>query len=417
MRRGISDRFIPFLVVVVAFAGSHLLAARPAEAATCAGAEGAAIYLWGFPRLMADKPPFFYYTPEKDGNAPFEVTAFVGCGGTTTYRATYDTPPGSPNPADAGDYERVTGRPEFYAPQDHAVITRTFQVPIHDDAALEPLAETVSVELSELSSGADPGTPMKAPLYIVDDEGPERVRFVTSSMTVGEAAGVVRIPVLRAGALDGGVSFSVSPASDVTPTSGNVQLAPDGRFGIVSLNVADDSQSEPVETLSVSLSGGAVEGGPFSLNVTDNDGGSGGDTIAPHAWFDHPRHGVRYSRDDPLLHSIELLATDNSGRTAITGARAALRKKLKAGGCRWWSGTRWQAGACSSVEWFALTTRLADGAREVFVYTALPHFAPSIGHDARTRNYRVYGRATDDSGNTSPLVTGDSRNTFEVTRA
>jgi len=414
MRRGIIERSGACIAVVVAFfAGKLLLEPSPARAATC---EGASIYLWGFPSLTADKPPFLYYTPEKDGNTPFEVTAFVGCGGTTTYRATYDTPPGSPNPADAGDYERVTGRPEFYAPQDHAVITKTFQVPIHDDAALEPLAETVSIELSELSSGADPGTPSKAPLYIVDDEGPERVRFVTSSMTVGEAAGVVRIPILRAGAMDGGVSFSVSPASDVTPTSGNVQLAPDGRFGIVSLNVADDSQSEAVETLSVSLSGAAVEGGTFSLTITDNDGGSGGDTIAPHAWFDHPRHDSRYSRDDPRLDSIDLFVTDDSGRTAIASARAALRKKLKAGGCRWWNGSRWQPGACSSVEWFALSTHLADGAREVFIHTTMPAFAASVGPAAPVRNYRVYGRATDDSGNTSSLVTGDSRNTFEVTR-
>ncbi len=140
------------------------------------------------------------------------------------------------------------------------------------------------------------------------------------------------------------------------------------------------------------------------------------DLEAPRAWFHHPKHGKRYAKGSFNADTVHVFAKDNAGRRAIdsTGTVLAMRKKMTNGSCRWWKGGAWRTGTCASPKWFVLTTRYWDAGRWFYPYDDYPSLRPSVR--TRIAKYTVFTRSTDRTGNRSRLVTGESRNSFEVRR-
>lgn len=119
------------------------------------------------------------------------------------------------------------------------------------------------------------------------------LQFSSSSYSAGEGAGTATITATRTGGSTGavGVSYSTSDGTaasgtDYNTASGTLNWA-DGDTADKTFNVTiiDDGDTEPDETVTLTLSGpsgGASLGSPStaSLTITDNDGG-GGDPEVP----------------------------------------------------------------------------------------------------------------------------------------
>lgn len=423
MRTLIPARLAVLLAVPLALLG------MPSPAAAC---EQRTFSIQLTNLVVNDVTPFYYAEEGDDAGPEFVVAALGGvCPPDEGGQVDYDTPPSGTNPAEAspvevlGDYQRTSGFSTFAA---NGVSRDEVDVPLHDDTTAEDTAaETFTVQLSNARGlGATMGTPSSAPFFIVDEEGPHRARFVAGAATVFENREVfeseaLRIPVLRAGPEGGSVTFSVNAPNDasegeVVPQNGEVQFREDGRLGFVRVSVDDDQIDEPNEVFTISLGVGGDAPATFELTVDDNDlpGGGDEDDVAPVAWFHHPRHGETYRQGSFGADSIHLFVREEPlhSSSRIAWGKIALRKKMRSGACKWWKNGGWRAGACGVQKWVGVGTHFNDGGRELFIYTAYPSLTPSIG--TRVRNYTVFGRGSDISGNRSPLRVGDNISTFEV---
>jgi hypothetical protein len=415
----ISRSAVARLSTALAVVAGLLFIASPAAAHRCAG-SASSLSLRGFAQ---PQQPYFYFTPEHQ-NGTFVVGGAIDRGNAF---ASYDTPPGSPLPATAGaDYTRVNGTIQFENNvNDCLAVQQSRQVPVTNDSVVDAAGVEellVDIDVQNASSGVS-----LVPMYILDDEGSIRARFpepAQSSISEpqGSSGGTTKVPVLRGGSGPGSVTFSINdPGNDVSPDSGTVNFS-DG-FGQITISVTNDTVDEPNETVQITLSGSGgatVEGdNTFSLTILDNDsGGGGGDTLAPNAWFHHPKHGERYRRGVFGADTLHLFAAERPthipGRLA--NGRLGLRKKLTSGNCRWWRAGSWRSGPCGSIQWLNPTEFIPEytNAKSLYTYTQYPSLRPSVG--TNIRNYTVFGKVQDVDGNVSPLQRGDNKNTFEVTR-
>jgi len=380
--------------------------------------------------VISDVGPFYYSEEGANDSAPEFAISAVGqvCPPDESGQVDYNTSGGTATASPVallGDYQAASGTATFATNNDRR---EEVQVTMHEDSVAEAgVAETFNVSLSNVRGlGANPGSPMTAPFFIVDDEGDHRARFVFGSTSVQENREVfdpdpIKIPVLRAGPASGQITFSVSPSNgEVTPTDGTVDFRPDGRMGFVEVRVHDDDLDEPNEDFTIHLDGPAIEGGTFRLTVDDNDlpGGGDEDQIAPKVWFHHPKHGERYRKGSFGADSIHTFVTERPDHAPIRidWAEVALRKQNRNGNCRWWHAGSWVADACSERRWFRVSNRV-NGFTEskvLFIFENYPSLQPSMG--TRIRNYTVFTRAADVAGNLSRLEVGDNVATFEVTR-
>ncbi len=168
--------------------------------------------------------------------------------------------------------------------------TRSFQVPILDDAQTEN-DETINVALSNPTGGAGLATPSNSTLTIGDDDdsapAPGELGFVSSQFNAGEAQGTHTVTVQRTGGTDGavGVDYATSDGSaldgsDYTVVSGTLQWN-DGEGGTKNFDVTllDDDQAENSESVNLALSnpsGGATLGtSSATLEIADDDASDG----------------------------------------------------------------------------------------------------------------------------------------------
>lgn len=416
MRRGIKRSAVG--ATALAVVSALMFAASPATAARRCAGGASSLSLRSFAQATQ---PYFYFTPES-GDGTFVVGGAIDRGNAF---ASYTTPSGSPLGATPGsDYTSVSGTITFENDvNDCLAVQESRDVPVTNDSQIDAggVEELiVSIQVQNASAGVT-----QAPMYIVDDEGPVRVRMpepaqLSISEPLGSGSSTARIPVLRAGSGGGTVTWSINdPGNDVSPDSGTLGT---GIFQQIQLSITNDTADEPNETLTLTLSAQSpaqVEGdNTFSLTILDTDsgggGGGGGDNVPPDAWFHHPKHNRTYGFNTFLANTIHLFATDNEGEPNITGGQLAIRKKMNGGACKWWKGGRWRNGGCTRPKWIGLGSGFDDGTRRFWAYARYPTLAPSVG--TRIRNYQVLGRAFDTDGNRSPLETGDNRNTFEITR-
>ena len=172
-------------------------------------------------------------------------------------------------------------------PADQTTVTVT--VPTDDDQVDEPDAALTLT----LDDGADYdlGTPSQATVTVRDNDG-------TPELTVADASApesddlVFLLALSPAGADEISVQYAITPdtaqAADYTgPTTGTVTFAAGETAQEVVLDLVDDSEDEPEETVTLTLSGlagpASIGDGEATGTITDNDGrpvvtvGSGGD--------------------------------------------------------------------------------------------------------------------------------------------
>ncbi len=209
-------------------------------------------------------------------------------------------------------------------PADQTTVTVT--VPTDDDQVDEPDA----VLTLTLDDGADYdlGTPSQATVTVRDNDG-------TPELTVADASApesddlVFLLALSPAGADEISVQYAITPdtaqAADYTgPTTGTVTFAAGETAKEVVLDLVDDSEDEPEETVTLTLSGlagpASIGDGEATGTITDNDGlpvvtvGSGGDvTEGEEAEFILKRVGE-------MTAELEVTFTVTGGDAVLSGA-------------------------------------------------------------------------------------------------
>jgi Zn-dependent metalloprotease len=158
----------------------------------------------------------------------------------------------------------------------------TVPIPITDDSTVES-DETVSLSLSDPSTGAALGDPHAATLTILDNDV-ATLAFSAVSYSVGEAGPAASITVTRSRNTSSDVSVhfattasgTAQAGSDYTSVSQDVSFSPGDNEETVSIPITDDSLIENSETVSLALSGPSAEahlGSPSAatLTIVDND--------------------------------------------------------------------------------------------------------------------------------------------------
>jgi hypothetical protein len=180
------------------------------------------------------------------------------------------------------DYAATSGTLNFAAGE----ASKNFLVVILNDSTVEP-DETFNVTLSNPTNGASLGNPTTVPVAIVNDDVPPQpqstVQFSPATATVGEGAGTVTLTVARTGDTSGAGSVgyftsdsSASGSLDYNGASGTLSFAAGETSKTINVTVLEDTQPEPSETFTVTLSSpsnGVTVGGNSTavVTITDND--------------------------------------------------------------------------------------------------------------------------------------------------
>jgi Calx-beta domain len=292
---------------------------------------------------------------------------------------------------------------------------RDVPVPIIDNAD-EPVVESARVSLSHPVGGqlADPST---APIYIVDDEGANRVGLDGFPYAQSETYASVQIPVFRAGPASGvsTVSYEVAqgpdapatPGEDFSPATGQVTFGHERRYELISFSIANDEVSEPPETIRITVTGADVPGGSSSTTFTilDNE-----ENERPSSRIHHPRHKWRYKKSDYRIREVHVFTADTGG-SGVVGAQFGLRRTKKNGSCQWLTTGGWQAKDCQNKTWVEMKH---DPAADLF-FLRLKQLKSSV--DTRIKSYTAFSRAIDGAGNVErDFAQKRNDNTFEVKR-
>lgn len=145
--------------------------------------------------------------------------------------------------------------------------TALFQVPVIDDAAVEPL-ETVELLLSNPASAFPAGNVSidgpSANLAIVDDDfASGQITLTATNIVVGEQAGAAVITVVRGGGASGAVSVNFSagvaaqnpatPGADFILTNGQLVFGPGQTVKTFTVPILDDTLVEGPENIQITL--------------------------------------------------------------------------------------------------------------------------------------------------------------------
>lgn len=127
--------------------------------------------------------------------------------------------------------------------------------------------------------------------------------------------------------------------------------------------------------------------GAINLGEADctNPGGGGTDTDVPSSKITAPKHKTAITVSE--ARNFQGTAKDQGG--SISKVEIALRQKRK-DGCRWWNGSSFVAGGCSSRVFV-----MATGDKK-WSYTLSKNLKRT---GDRVRHYTLYSRATDGAGN------------------
>jgi hypothetical protein len=171
---------------------------------------------------------------------------------------------------------------------------------------------------------------------------------------------------------------------------------------LIPIQVIDDAEQEPKETVDVSISGDGVED-PKSVTftITDNEEG-----FPPSSRLHHPRQHWKYAASDYRIREVHVF-TEDTGGAGVIAAEFALRRNMKDKSCAWFTGKKFKKGKCDHVRWLKTGQYETD-----FYYIKVPELTPSVGS---IRDYTAYSRAIDGAHNIeATLEVGRNDNTFEV---
>ncbi len=218
-----------------------------------------------------------YSVPESSGSATITVTKTGSDAATIAYATENGT-------ATAGqDYTATSGTLNFGASE----TSKTFSVPILDDAAIEG-NETFHVVLSIPAGATTPvalGSPSRVEATIMDDDTVQ-ASFASAAASVGEAVGTANARVNFAPALASDITLSYALSGSaargndygitgVTSNTGTLDVASGATSATIPITITDDSVVEGSETIILTLQDGTgySVGSPngHTLTITDND--------------------------------------------------------------------------------------------------------------------------------------------------
>ena len=218
------------------------------------------------------------YSVNEDGGVDATITVARVGGSNGAASVGYVSADGALNPATAGvDYTAVSGTLNWV---DGDAASKTFTIPVVNDADIEVPNETVDLTLSGFVGAAE-GVQSTATLTIVDGAG--AVQLTASSYSINEDGLNLDISVQRVGGITGAVSVnyatidgSALAGSDYSATSGTLNWADgDGAAKVISIPILDDFVVDGDETFSLALSNpvGIAVGTPAAATVTilEND--------------------------------------------------------------------------------------------------------------------------------------------------
>ncbi|MGH2787108.1 MAG: Calx-beta domain-containing protein [Actinomycetota bacterium] len=325
------------------------------------------------------------------------------------------------------DFGATNGRTKelfdpHFAPPPHR---DTVGVPLVDDATPEPVEEATVVlsDPQEPEGGAHLGVPSSAPLYIVDDDAPaDEFGFAKPSYSYLEWQTDVAIPVFRSGPATGSATMTyaikhgTTDDGDFIDNTQGLTFDAGQRLKLVRISIINDGTTEPDESFTVTLTGPGAGGTTSTVVTIVND--DTGETQRPETKFHHPRHRHDYRANDWRVQIAWHIFARDSGGSEVARIQVALRKKMKSGSCSWLAGRRFASGPCSAKRWLTVRERTQLQQHQyqwLYVYDPKPKLQPSAG--SSIRNYKIYSRATDGSGNVeNRFESRRNANTFEVTR-
>jgi Calx-beta domain len=369
----------------------------------------------------------FYWAAEDEGSTSFTVErAGDNCDGTSA-TVDYDVENGTAQ--DGADFTRPPAPRRtidlfdpFHGPEPHEDVVG---VPIIDDGSAESV-ERANVVLSnpqESGGGAHLGDPATAPLYIVDDDAAtDAFSFAESTYVHLERETDVALPVFRAGpaTTSAVMTYAIDPGTTegndfIDSTGGSLTFDAGERMKLVRISLVNDGANEEDESFTVTLTGLGATGSPTEVTIANDDTG---ETQRPETKFHHPRHAHSYRLNDWRVQVAWHIFARDAGGSDVSKVQVALRKRSMSGSCSWLTRSGFEGGPCSSKRWITVRDRsaLTDHPYDwIFVYDPRPKLRPSSG--TSIRNYTIFSRATDGSGNVeNSFHPSRNANTFEVTR-
>jgi len=214
-----------------------------------------------------------------EGNSGITLATFnVTLSSATVDTVTVDYATSDGTATAGSDYVATSGKLTF-AP---GTSSKTIDVQVIGDTIDEP-DETFLLTLSNATNVSFiPQAQVSA--TIINDDGPPKLQFTTSTYQVSEGAGAATISVTRFGRATDAVSVdyqttdgSARQARDYTIAAGTLQFAPGETSKTFDVLITDDAYIESAETVNLSLSNaggnGASLGSPITarLTIIDND--------------------------------------------------------------------------------------------------------------------------------------------------
>jgi hypothetical protein len=317
------------------------------------------------------------------------------------------------------------------------------EVPIVNDSLSETAVEAFLFKLTGGTSSTDPGgvgDPGEAPVYLVDDDGPQRFSFEPDSDGVGAMTysrpepHFIEIPVFRAGPAGTvtsvpysiesiGASEATEGTDYIVPSSHQVDFGVGQRFSFIRLQVPQDYRVDPDKTIEITLGGNVVDPSPNVTTLALQDSGEiVRDTTPPVTKFHHPRDGLTYMnfwdsdrkswQGDYRIREMHVYDQGGSDATAV---QMALAKRTEDHRCSWFKQGAWHPGACDAPLWLSMK-KFPDWPEERDLYhRAFPILKPTEG--TWIKDYQAWSRAFDSAGNVESTFTkGRNFNTFRVAK-
>ena len=215
-----------------------------------------------------------YTVGEGDGTKTITVTLTI----TSWQQVTVDYATSDGTAEAPGDYTAIGATQLTFAPGDK---TKTFAVTIIDDGSDEN-DETVTLDLSSVSSSATIGDNDPATLTIEDNDDPPDVSFSTATQAVDEDVGTVTVvaELNEVSGRDVTVPYTVGGTAtgggtDHNLAAGNIIITAGDLTGDTTFNVTDDNSDEYDETVVVTMgtptNANAVAPTEQTITIQDND--------------------------------------------------------------------------------------------------------------------------------------------------
>jgi hypothetical protein len=399
------------------------LLSPPLSASACAGGHLGVRWVTFQAPVNDFGPVFFYHSvePATSDNLPVTIQG-TGDDCSNPPQPVFGTyqvmapPAGTPSPATSGlDYTPVTPRQTgpLYGYHAQGPTEHPDNVQLLGDVLIETVAERAQATITASTGRRE--VPWDVPVYILDDDGTDRVAFESAGpYERSEIYGSISVPVFRAGPATSAATFSLTaegssanPATteDHGPIPGTVSFEAGERVKLVTIQLVNDKTFEPPEELTLTLTdpGTVLPEDPVTttVRILDSIGSSGLESR-----LHHPKQRFTYRASDYRIREVHIFTVPGQG-APVSSAELAIRRNMKGGKCKWLAGKRFKPGDCQNERWLGTDQYETD-----FFYKRLKELAPS---KRKVKSYTAFSRAINGTGEVETfLQAGRNQNTFKV---